>query len=236
MSVPRKQSFCTSLDTSFILLCYTLLYFPTVFSELFSKTTVTLLYGVISVPSSQYCTSLCYHVVLLAVIMLYLCPSQYCTSLCYHIVFSIMTFFYAKLQGVVYFPKLSIRTFGSYCCVLPVITIFSFRFHHHSIILPSIIFFYFLLLSCCTSFYHNIVLHFIIILYYICHNDLFFIYSILLCYTCLYFSTIFQELFSKIMVSLLYGVLSVPLSQYCTSPLCYHILYYPCLMLYFPPP
>jgi hypothetical protein len=97
MSVPKKQSFRTSLDTSFILLCYTLLYFPTVFSELFSKTTINLLYDVISIPSSQYCTSLCYHVVLLSVIMLYFWPSQYCTSLCYHIVFSIMTYFLCKI-------------------------------------------------------------------------------------------------------------------------------------------
>jgi hypothetical protein len=97
MFVPRKQSFRTSLDTFFILLCYTLLYFRMVFPELFSKTTVTLLYGVISVPSSQYCTSLCYHVVLLSVIMLYFCSSQYCTSLSYHIVFSIMTYFLCKI-------------------------------------------------------------------------------------------------------------------------------------------
>jgi hypothetical protein len=115
----RKQSFRTSLDMSFVLICYTCLYFLTVFPELFSKTTVTLLYDVISVPPSQYCTSsLHYHIVLLSVIILYFYPSQYCTSLHYHVVFSIMAHFYAKLRGAVYFPKLSIRTFCSYCYVL----------------------------------------------------------------------------------------------------------------------
>jgi hypothetical protein len=62
------------------------LYFLMVFLELFSKTTVTLLYDVILVPPSQYCTSLCYLVVLLSIIMLYFNLSQYCTSLCHNIV------------------------------------------------------------------------------------------------------------------------------------------------------
>jgi hypothetical protein len=124
--VPRKQSFRTSLDMSFVLLWYMGLYFPMVFLELFSKTMVTLLYDVISVPPSQYCTSLCYLVVLLSIIMLYFHLSQYCTYLCYHVVFFIMTYFYAKLWGVIYFPQLSIRTFNSHRCVLPVIIMLYF--------------------------------------------------------------------------------------------------------------
>jgi hypothetical protein len=66
-------------------------------SRSFSKTMVTLLYGVLLVPPSQYCTSLCYHVVLSSVIMLYFPPSQYCTSLRYYVVFSIMIHFLCKI-------------------------------------------------------------------------------------------------------------------------------------------
>jgi hypothetical protein len=99
MSVPRKQSFHTFLDTSFVLLCYTFFYFPTVFLELFSKIMVTLLYSVILVPLSQYCTSLHYYVVLLSIVMLYFSPSQYCTSLHYYVVLlSIVMLYFSPSQ------------------------------------------------------------------------------------------------------------------------------------------
>jgi hypothetical protein len=134
MFILRKQSFCTFLDMFCVLLWYTGLYFPMVFLEIFSKTTVTLLYDIISVPPSQYCTFLNYHVVLLSIIMLYFHLSLYCTFLRHNIVlpsviifFFFMTHFYAKLWGAVYFPKLSIHTFSSYCCVLPVIAMLYFR-------------------------------------------------------------------------------------------------------------
>jgi hypothetical protein len=110
MFIPRKQSFCTSLDMSFVLLWYTGLYFPMVFLELFSKTMVTLLYGAISVPSSQYCTSLCYHIALLSIIMLYFCPSQYCTFLCYHIcIFHHDLFPYFLLTDFIIFLVLHVK-------------------------------------------------------------------------------------------------------------------------------
>jgi hypothetical protein len=126
---PEKQSFRTSLDMSFVLLYYTGLYFPMVFLELFSKTTVTLLYGAILVSSSQNCTSLRYHVVLLSVIMLYFYPSQYCTSLCYHIcIFHHDLFPYFPLTDFIIFlalhvkvalPKLNICTFCPHCVYCP---------------------------------------------------------------------------------------------------------------------
>jgi hypothetical protein len=115
MSVPRKQSSCTSLDTSFILLCYTFLYFSTVFLELFSKTMVTLLYSVILVPLSQYCTSLHYYAVLLSIVMLYFSPSQYCTSLHYYVVLlSIVMLYFSPSQyctSLYYRVIFSIMTF-----------------------------------------------------------------------------------------------------------------------------
>jgi hypothetical protein len=103
-----------------------LLFVFVLLDKLFTKTMVTLLYNVLLVSPSPYYTSLRYYVVLPSVIMLYFPPSQYYTSLRYHVVFSIMNYFYAKLWWVVYFSKLSIHTFCSYCCVLPVITILYF--------------------------------------------------------------------------------------------------------------
>jgi hypothetical protein len=121
-----------------------------------------------------------HNIVLLFVIMLYFSLLLCCTSVRHNIVLSsviILYFlswliFYAKLQGVVYFPKPSIRTFCSYCCVLPVITMLSFRFHRHNIILPSVIFLYFLC-------YHVVllsitILYFPLLLYCIFHHNLFF--------------------------------------------------------------
>jgi hypothetical protein len=67
-----------------------------------------------------------HNIVLPSVIMLYFCPSQYRTSLRYHVVCSIITHLFTKLQRVVYYPKLSIHTFCSYCCVLLVITMLYF--------------------------------------------------------------------------------------------------------------
>jgi hypothetical protein len=81
--------FCTSLLFFFIL--------PDGVSRSFSKIMVTLLYGVLLVPPSQYCTSLCYYVVLSSVIMLYFPPSQYCTFLQYYVIFSIMIHFLCKI-------------------------------------------------------------------------------------------------------------------------------------------
>jgi hypothetical protein len=121
---------------SFVLLWYTGLYFRMVFQEFFSKTTVTSLYGVLLVPSSQYCTSLRYHVVLLSIIMLYFCPSQYCTSVYYHIcIFHHDLFPYFPLTDFIIFlalhvkvalPKLNTCTSCRHCvyflsssCVLP---------------------------------------------------------------------------------------------------------------------
>jgi hypothetical protein len=122
----------------------------------------------------------CHNIVLLFVITLYFSPLLCCTFVRHNIVlpsviilyFPSWLIFYAKLQGVVYFPKLSIRTFCSYCCVLPVITMLSFRFHRHSIILPSVIFLYFLC-------YHIVllsitILYFPLLLYYIFHHDFFY--------------------------------------------------------------
>jgi hypothetical protein len=49
----------------------------------------------------------------------------------------------------------------------------------------------------------------------------------------LYF--VLPELFSETKVTFLYVVLSVPLSQYCTSSLRYHIVLFSIIMLYFHP-
>jgi hypothetical protein len=122
-----------------------------------------------------------HNIVLLFVIMLYFSPLLYCTSVRHNIVlpsviilyFPSWLIFYAKLQGVVYFPKLSIRTFCSYCCVLPVITMLFFRFHRHNIILPSVIFLYFLC-------YHVVLLS-ITILYFLCYYIVFSIMTYFLC-------------------------------------------------------
>jgi hypothetical protein len=129
MSVLRKQSFRTTVDTYLVLLCYMRLYFPMVFQDFFSKTTVTSLYGVFLVPPSQYCTSLRYHVVLLSIIMLYFCPSQYCTSLCYHIcIFHHDLFSYFPLSDFIIFlalhvkvalPKLKTYTSCRHCVYFP---------------------------------------------------------------------------------------------------------------------
>jgi hypothetical protein len=48
-------------------------------------------------------------------------------------------------------------------------------------------------------------------------------YLVLLSYTCLYFLTVFQGLFSKTIITLLYVVLSVAPSQYCASRY-YHVV------------
>jgi hypothetical protein len=92
--------------------------------------TVTVLYfpplSYYTYPLFSCCTSLYHNIVLLSVIVLHLLSC--CTSLCHNIVlsfviilyFSSWILFYAKLWGDVYFPKLSIRTFCSYYCVLPI--------------------------------------------------------------------------------------------------------------------
>jgi hypothetical protein len=150
------------------------LYFPTVFLELFSKTTVTLLYGVISVPSSQYCTSLCYHVVLLSVIMLYFCPSQYCTSLCYHIcIFHHDLFFmqnykvsYTSLNWVFVFFVLTVVYFRSLQCCPFSFTVTILYFPPLSYCTFSVIMLYFFLSQYCTSLCYYIV--FFIMTYFLC--------------------------------------------------------------------
>jgi hypothetical protein len=108
MSVPRKQSFCTYVDTYLVLLGYMRLYFTMVFQDFFSKTTVTLLYGIFLVPPSQYCTSLCYHVVLPLL--------SYCTSLNHNIVLhSVIILYYSTFALL----KTEYLYFLSSSCVLP---------------------------------------------------------------------------------------------------------------------
>jgi hypothetical protein len=134
----------------------------------------------------------------------------------------------------------------------------SFRFHRDNIILLFVITLYFSPLLCCTYVHLNIVLPSVIILYFpswlifyaklqgvVYFPKLSFhtsqnMYLVLHCYVCLYFSTVFQEIFCKTMV-IYYRVLFwfhrhnivlpsitmlyFPLSQYYTSPR-YHIVFF----------
>jgi hypothetical protein len=112
----------TSLNRVFVLFVLTVVYFWSLQCCPFGFT-VTILYFppyLLVLPLLSCCTSFCHNIVLPVVIILY---------------FPSWLIFYAKLWGVVYFPKLSIRTVWSYYCVL------SLLLH----ILPAPIVLYFLL-------------------------------------------------------------------------------------------
>jgi hypothetical protein len=147
---------------------------PDVLPKLFCKTTVTLLYGVISVPSSQYCTSLRYHIILLSVIMLYFCPSQYCTFLGYHICifYHDLVFMqnykgsYTSLKWVFVLFVLTVVYFRSLQCCPFGFTITILYFPPLSSCTSSVIMLYLFLSQYCTSLCYYIV--FSIMTYFLC--------------------------------------------------------------------
>jgi hypothetical protein len=71
-------------------------------------------------PLLPCCTFLRYHVALPSIIIFVLSSIICC-------IFHHNSLLYVKLRGDAYLPKLSIRTFCSYCCVLLVITMLYLR-------------------------------------------------------------------------------------------------------------
>jgi hypothetical protein len=121
-----------------ILLCYMCLYFRMMFQELFCKRTVTLLYGVLLVPPSQYCTFPRYHVVLPIVTILYF-PLLSCC------IFSIMTPFlckiyvgsYTSLNEYSYFLFLLLCTSGRCNIVLSFMKVIFIHIYEGPCVFPS---------------------------------------------------------------------------------------------------